>query len=318
MCFGNKVPSIQTRFIDGHLIITDIKRNDPTTIELKVGDEIVQIDKDKLDKRIQFLRQHTSKSNENVFLRDAALELGFTRNDPVDITFKRERDTSKTMVSTLFLGSYYSWIDTINPVGFCFPEDSIGYIVAKNVNQSNANDVIEGIHKASALIVDLRHASYNEFYQIAMDLLVANNTEFAILTCPVKKMPGLFEQKRMRTQVYAGTKFSGKIVVLVDETTQSHGEYLTMLLQSNSNVTVIGSQTAGADGDVTNIYLPGKVTMMFSTFGVYYPNGKGAQRVGVAIDKVVTPTIQGVIDRKDELLEYALLIIKKEDASTSH
>lgn len=212
MCFGNKVPSIQTRFIDGHLIITDIKRNDPTTIELKVGDEIVQIDKDKLDKRIQFLRQHTSKSNENVFLRDAALELGFTRNDPVDITFKRERDTSKTMVSTLFLGSYYSWIDTINPVGFCFPEDSIGYIVAKNVNQSNANDVIEGIHKASALIVDLRHASYNEFYQIAMDLLVANNTEFAILTCPVKKCQVFLSKKECEPKYTPAPNFPEKLL----------------------------------------------------------------------------------------------------------
>jgi C-terminal processing protease CtpA/Prc len=318
MCFGNKVPAIQTRFIDEHLIITDIKQNDPTTSELRAGDEVVQIGKGTFDKRMQFIRQHSSKSNEAAFLRDAAFILGFTKDDPADITFKRGKDTSTTKVSTLFLGDYFSWTKTINPFAFGFSDDSIGYLIAKNVNKSNANEVKEGINKACALVIDLRDAPYNEFYQIAMDLLVPNNTEFAILTCPVKKMPGLFEREKQRTQVYDGIKFPGKIVVLVDETTQSNGEFLTMLLQSNSNVTVIGSQTAGADGDVTYVYLPAKVTMMFSSIGVYYPNGQETQRVGVSIDKVVTPSIQGIINGKDELLEYALLAIKKEDTSTSH
>ncbi len=318
MCFGNKVPAIQTRFIDERLIITDIKQNDLTTSELRAGDEVVQIGKEKINKRMQFIRQHSSKSNQAVFLKDAAWILGFTREDTIDIAFKREQDTSRTKVSTLFLGGYFSWTESIKPIVFGFLEDSIGYIISKNVNKSNAYDVREGISKASALIVDLRHTSYNEFYQIAMDLLVPNNTEFAILTCPVKKMPGLFEQKRQRTQVYPGTKFSGKIIVLVDETTQSNGEFLTMLLQSNSNVSVIGSQTAGADGNVTYIYLPSKATLMFSSLGVYYPNGQGTQRVGISIDKVITPSIQGVINGKDELLEYALLAIKKEDTSTSY
>lgn len=318
MWFGNKVPAFQTRFIGEHLVITDIKQNDPTTSELRAGDEVIQIGKEKLDKRMQLIRKHSSKSNDAVFLKDAALILGFTREDPVDITYRRGQDTSTTKISTLFLGGYSSWTKTINPYVFGFPEDSIGYIIAKNVNQSNANEVKTGISKANALIVDLRHYSYNEFYQIAMDLLVPNNTEFAILTCPVKKMPGLFEQKRQRTQIYDGTKFPGKIIVLVDETTQSNGEFLSMLLQSNSKVTVIGSQTAGADGDVTIVNLPSKVSMMFSSLGVYYPNGQGTQRVGVSIDKVVTPSIQGVINGKDELLEYALLSIKKKYTSTTH
>lgn len=318
MIFGNKVPAIKTRFMDGHLIITDIKQNDSITTELRAGDEIIQIGKGALDKRMEVIRKHTSKSNEVVFLKDAALILGFTKDDSVDISFKRGEDTSATKVSTLLLGDYVKWTKSINPVVFSFPEYSIGYIIAKNVSKSNANEVRTGIKKASALVIDLRNIFYNEFFQIAMDVLVPNNTEFAILTCPVKKMPGLFEQKRERTQICAETKFPGKIIVLVDETTQSNGKFLTMLLQSNSNVTVIGSQTAGADGNVTSISLPAKLSMLFSSIGVYYPDGKGTQRVGVSIDQVITPSIQGIINGKDELLEYALLTIKKEGASNSH
>ena len=315
--FGNKVPPIKTRFIDDFLIVTDIKQNDSTAIELRAGDEIIQIGKGTLDKRMEAIRKHTSKSNENVFLRDAALVLGFTREDAVDITFKRGEDTSITRVSTLFYNDYSSWIKTINPSVLCFLEDSIGYINAGKVDMSNDDEVIGVISKANALIVDLRYSSSIEFYQIAMNLLVPNNTEFVLYTSPVKKMPGVFKLKRLRTQIYDGSKFLGKIVVLVDETTQSHLEFLTMLLQSNSNVTVIGSQTAGADGNITYVYLPANITTVFSSIGIYYPNSQETQRVGVSIDKIITPSIQGIIDGKDELLEYALSIIKKEDASTS-
>lgn len=316
--FGNKVPPIKTRFIDDFLIITDIKHNDSTAIELRAGDEIIQIGKGTLDKRMEAIRKHTSKSNENVFLRDAAFVLGFTREDAVDITFKRGEDTSITRVSTLFYNDYSSWIKTINPSVLCFLEDSIGYINAEKVDMSNNDEVIGVISKANALIVDLRYSSSIEFNQIAMNLLVPNNNEFVLFTSPVKKMPGVFKSKRLRTQIYDGTKFLGKIVVLVDETTQSNGEFTTMLLQSNPNVTVIGSQTAGADGNITYVYLPANITTVFSSIGVYYPNGQGTQRVGVSIDKIITPSIQGIIDGKDELLEYALLAIKKEGTSTSY
>jgi len=45
---------------------------------------------------------------------------------------------------------------------------------------------------------------------------------------------------------------------------------------------------------------------MFFSIGVYYPNGQETQRVGISIDKVITPSIQGIIDGKDKLLEYAV------------
>ncbi|MGF1925617.1 MAG: S41 family peptidase, partial [Bacteroidia bacterium] len=46
-----------------------------------------------------------------------------------------------------------------------------------------------------------------------------------------------------------GELYTGKIVILIDENTQSMGEWFTMMLsQFNANTTIIGSQTAGADG----------------------------------------------------------------------
>src|SRR3984885_1513904 len=97
-------------------------------------------------------------------------------------------------------------------------------------------------------------------------------------------------------------KYKGKVVVIVNAETQSQAEYTTMAFQSSPNVTVIGSTTAGADGNVSSIVLPGGISTLISGLGVLYPDGTVTQRKGVKIDEVVKPTIAGIKAGKDELL----------------
>jgi C-terminal processing protease CtpA/Prc len=52
-------------------------------------------------------------------------------------------------------------------------------------------------------------------------------------------------------------RFTGKVVILVDEVTQSQAEYTTMAFRVAPDAVVVGSTTAGADGNVSRIPLPG-------------------------------------------------------------
>lgn len=45
---------------------------------------------------------------------------------------------------------------------------------------------------------------------------------------------------------------------------------------------------------------------MISGIGVYYPDGKETQRIGIVPHIELKPTIQGVKERRDELLEKAV------------
>ncbi|HZH70730.1 MAG TPA: S41 family peptidase, partial [Flavobacteriaceae bacterium] len=100
--------------------------------------------------------------------------------------------------------------------------------------------------------------------------------------------------------------YRGKVVILVNETTQSSAEFHTMALQVAPKAKVFGSQTAGADGNVSEIYLPGNIRTMISGIGVYYPDGTETQRIGIIPDVEVKPTIEGIRAGKDEVLEAAL------------
>ena len=108
-----------------------------------------------------------------------------------------------------------------------------------------------------------------------------------------------------------GSHYKGKVIVIVNATSQSQAEYTTMAFQSSPNVKVIGSTTAGADGDVSSIVLPGGISTMISGLGVFYPDHTPTQRVGVKIDYKMKPTIKGVTEGRDELLDKAVELLNK-------
>jgi C-terminal processing protease CtpA/Prc len=82
-----------------------------------------------------------------------------------------------------------------------------------------------------------------------------------------------------------------------------------MALQTAPDVTSIGSQTAGADGNVTTIVFPGSYKVWMTGLGIYYPDGRPTQRVGIVPDIEVKPTIKGITEGRDEVLERAIEFI---------
>jgi len=100
--------------------------------------------------------------------------------------------------------------------------------------------------------------------------------------------------------------YSGKVVVLVDEVTLSQAEYTTMAFRASPRTVVVGSTTAGADGNVSQIMLPGGLRTMISGIGVFFPDKRPTQRIGIVPDIEVRPTIAGIRAGRDEVLEAAL------------
>jgi len=98
----------------------------------------------------------------------------------------------------------------------------------------------------------------------------------------------------------------------VNEISISQAEYTAMAYRAAPRATVIGSTTAGADGNVSPIGLPGGIRTLISGIGVYYPDGRETQQVGIVPDVVVRPTIKGIREGRDEVLERAIAVAGKE------
>lgn len=115
--------------------------------------------------------------------------------------------------------------------------------------------------------------------------------------------------------IYAGHEnkdyYKGKVCILVDGISVSSAEFHAMAYRTAPKATVIGSTTAGADGNISQILLPGGIRTAISGIGVYYPDGRETQRVGIVPDIEVRPTIAGIKAGRDEVLEKAIEIINK-------
>ena len=72
---------------------------------------------------------------------------------------------------------------------------------------------------------------------------------------------------------------------------------------------VMGSQTAGADGNVSTVWFPGGFGSWISGIGVYYPDGKETQRIGIIPDIEEKPTAAGIKNGADEVLRKAIQYI---------
>lgn len=132
-------------------------------------------------------------------------------------------------------------------------------------------------------------------------------------------LPGLFY--RQEQWLYEGFEegaerctqpYKGRVILLVDEMTQSNPEFQAMALQSCPQTQTIGSPTSGADGDIVWIPLPGQMTS-FSGIGALYPDGTQTQTqtVGVRLDIEVLPTAEGLQAGRDEVLERALELARQ-------
>ena len=100
--------------------------------------------------------------------------------------------------------------------------------------------------------------------------------------------------------------YDRNVVVLMDENTISRAELAVMMFRTPPNVTVIGSNSKGANGDIARLPLPGGITMIFTSIGVYTPDMGQTHRIGLDPDIRVTRTIQGIAEGRDELMEAAV------------
>jgi hypothetical protein len=106
-------------------------------------------------------------------------------------------------------------------------------------------------------------------------------------------------------------KLSGTIVFLTDGRAISYAESVMGYIHDRHLATIVGSATAGTNGNIATFTVPGGFSIVFTGMRVTGHDGSTVHHlVGVKPDVVVTPTIAGLRAGKDEVLERALSLIR--------
>ncbi|MFA6248630.1 MAG: S41 family peptidase [Mucilaginibacter sp.] len=305
----NAVP-FKAEFIEDKLVVTGYY-NDTLNVKqlVKPGDVIESINGEPVPGLIKKYLPYTPASNYSTQLRDlpsAYLLRGNTHE--LKLSIQRDGKAQKVTVPALPIAKVNYKEDPAKK-GFYLLDNNIGYLYPGNYHNSDLYEIKQLFNSTKGIIIDMR-CYPSDFMPYTFGAYIKTNVSaFVMPSGGSIYQPGLFTYRASITIPPANETYKGKVVVIVNEKSQSQAEFTTMAFQSSPNVTVIGSTTAGADGDVSPILLPGGIYTLISGIGIYYPDGTETQRKGIKIDVVAKPTIAGIKAGKDELLDKAKEIV---------
>lgn len=309
--FGGRFVPLMCQFAEDRLFVTDTCSLVPNNFE--IGDEIILIDSVSPIKRLDELAPYIPHSNQSSLLRDGSYATLLTAKNEACVEYVRGGKTYTTMISSVdgskFVNRRFSSQNTSTKPGFKEVAGGIGYINISNLTCKDEQDLENFLASCDKLIIDLRAypAEYDVLHKLLPTFFFSQAREAAEVLLPQAHRPGGFIRTTVSTRKTSDPDklYKGKVVLLVNAHSQSMSEYFTMFLQTIPGSVTVGSQTAGADGDVTRIQLP-YASFNITGAGICYPDGTNAQRNGVKIDKVVEPSAEGMIRGVDEQLQVAI------------
>ena len=313
---GSYYPPIHLRFIENQLVVTDYYNEElKNKVGLKIGDIITKINGNPIDKIVKEKSKYYPASNEPTRLRDISADLLRSNSNNIEIEFVSENSIPQTKTLELYPKDsldIYRWYRKSDDKSYKLLDNNIGYITLQTIKEDDIAQIKDEFKSTKGIIIDIRNYP-STFVPFSLgSYFVSSSTPFVKFTNGNVDNPGEFTFTENLKISSKGKTYQGKLIVLVNELSQSQAEYTSMAFRAGDNTTIIGSTTAGADGNVSAILLPGGLRTMISGIGVNYPNGQETQRIGIVPDIEVKPTIEGIRKGKDELLEKAIVVILNE------
>ena len=310
---------VDVRFVEGSaLVLRDTALvADPTSYGLLPGDILTQLDGVNVSDLVTQWTPLYADSNQAARLRDMAEYLTRGPCGSASATVQRGGQTLavQTMrLSTSSIDFSRTYVHDLPGPTFRMLSRDVAYLKLSSVVAANSASYIQAAAGTKGLIIDIRNYPSNFVVFTLGSLLVSQPTDFVRFTQGDVTTPGAFHWEAPIGLTPAAPHYSGKVVILVDEITQSQAEYTTMAFRTAPGAIVIGSTTAGADGDVSTVPLPGNLSSYVSGIGVFYPDKTPTQRVGIKPDIWLTPTIAGLQAGRDELIGEAVRQIEAADA----
>lgn len=298
------------RFVNGSLVVWATGPDvDDNSSSLSIGDVIDSIDGERVANRLRRIEDYYPGSNRAARLRDIARFISRGECGATDVGLLRDGRSVMLEVDREVAEKYYEFGSTSHDrPGDALQSlsDSVVYLKVSAAVVADIPSYIDRARNSEGLIIDLRGYPKEFILYSLGQHLVDEAAEFARFTRPDFPSPGAFVWGNTARLTPKEPTYAGKIVLLVDETTQSQAEFTTMAFGAAKNAVVVGSTTAGANGNYSLVTLPGRVRGGISGIGVFHTDQRRTQRKGLVPDLWARPTIEGIADMRDEVLEVGV------------
>ncbi|HKY44219.1 MAG TPA: S41 family peptidase [Pyrinomonadaceae bacterium] len=289
------------------------------TLPIKVGDVVLTIDGEPVEKKREYLARYIGASTPQGLERWVHYRLLAGPKDSVVKLRVRGLDNQVREISlprsaAISDPRFADGFARTMPVVHILP-GGFGYVDLARLQAGEVDKMFDTIKNTSAVIFDMRGYPNGTAWSIAPRLTEKTNVVAALFSRPFITGPSLSDPELAESGSHSfaqklpgrkGDVYKGKVVMLINEEAISQSEHTCLFFESATDVTFIGTPTAGANGDITFMVLPGNLQVTFSGHDVRHADGRQLQRVGIQPTIRVAPTIRGLIEKRDEVLERAV------------
>ncbi len=305
-------PVNMLRTKEGQWVVSDLFWDCP----LQAGDVILKLDGTDIEEIEENRKKYISVPNDEKLLNRLGIYLLRSQDEEMEITVLREgKEQTYTVKGTTQYKYFARSIETSHEI----LDGNIGLINPGALPKGDTGTVIQQVmndlRDTDGLIVDLRqYPSDTNMHTFLSMYLQRAGTVYNIMTVPSQSVPGTFTKQKMVSwgSTPAIFYYEKPVVVLMDESSVSNSEFSIMGLRTGDNVVVLGNNSLGTDGNITELPLPNGNLLWFTSCGIYTPEGGQTQRIGLTPDIEVYPTVEGIKEGRDELMEAAVKYIKEQ------
>lgn len=307
-------PVNMLRTKEGQWVVSDLFWDCP----LQAGDVILKLDGTDIKEVEENRKKYISVPNDEKLLNRLGVYLLRSQDEEMGITVLRDgKEQTYTVKGTTQYKYFATSIETSHEI----LDGNVGLINPGALPKGNTGTVIQQVmndlRDTDGLIVDLRqYPSDTNMHTFLSMYLQKAGTVYSIMTVPSQSVPGTFTKQKMVSWgvTPAAFYYEKPVVVLMDETSVSNSECSTMDLRTGDNVVVLGNNSLGTDGDITELPLPNGNLLWFTSCGVYTSEMGQTQRIGLTPDIEVYPTVEGIKEGRDELMEAGVAYIQEQNA----
>src|SRR6185436_19082600 len=222
------------------------------------GDVVLAVDGEPVEKRREFMACYSASSRPQWLMRsvNGRLLLG-----PKDSVAKLKvqgisgetRDVELPRTQPITDPKLFQLLERSTPVIQVLPS-GFGYADLDRLQAGEVDKMFETIKSTPAVIFDMRGYPNGTAWSIAPRLTEKKNVVAALFSRPFLEAPSMSDSEYAYTPEYSfaqkiperkGDVYKGKVVMLINEDAISQSEHTCLFFESATDVTFIGTPTAG-------------------------------------------------------------------------
>lgn len=189
----------------------------------------------------------------------------------------------------------------------------IRYVDLSRFNRTAFEQALPQLGAAKAIVFDLRGYPTSDAFHLA-GYWVGASEQTKWMRVPIVARP--FEAPVGYREIGWDVKpkpglETPRKVLMIDPRAISYSESLTGYFAAHAKGVIVGEPSAGANGNVSTVDLPGMFTFRFTGMRVTTHDGRVFHGRGFQPDVVVVPTVEGIATGRDEVLERAIEIARQ-------